>query len=111
MENLHKKIKKELKEIVNNLPTYTDYEKLDLIYELQLLFLPYIKSELKFNELKKTITQRIELSKCSEELSRYVFYKLECKNVVDLLIYKFFYEFKNEQLKELKNEQLKRITN
>ena len=103
MENLTKNLKKELKEIVNNLPTYTDYEKKELTYELQLLFISHIKSELKFNELKKAIIQRIELSKCSEELSRYVFYKLEYKNVVDLLIYKFFYELKNELLKRITN--------
>lgn len=103
MENLTKVLKKELKEIVNNLPTYTDYEKLDLIYELQLLFISHVKSELKFNELKQALIQRIELSKSSEELSIYVYHELENKNVVDLIIYKFFYELKNELLKQTTN--------
>jgi len=103
MENLTKILKKELKEIVDSLPTYTDYEKKELTYELQLLFLPHIKSELKFNELKQALMQRIELTKCSEDLTLYVHYKLEDKNVVDLLIYKFFYELKNELLKRITN--------
>lgn len=103
MENLSKILKKELKEIVKNLPTYTDDEKKDLTYELQLLFVPHVKSELKFNELKQALMQRIEFSKCSEELSLYVHYELENKNVVDLLIYKIFYEFNNELLKQITN--------
>lgn len=103
MENLTKVLKKELKEIVNNLPTYTDDEKKDLTYELQLLFLSHIKSELKFNELKQALIQRIKLSKSSELLSLYVHYELENKNVADLLIYKFFYELKNELLKGITN--------
>lgn len=103
MENLFKILRKELKEIVNSLPTYTDDEKKDLMYELQLLFILAIKSELKFNELKQSLMQRIEFSKCSDELSLYVHNKLEDKNIVDLLIYKFFYELKNELLKHITN--------
>lgn len=97
--NIIKNLREELKEIVNFLPSYTDDEKKDLTYELQLLFLPHVKSELNFNLLKKELIQRIKLSKSSEELSLYVHYELESKNVVDLLIYKFFYELKNELLK------------